>query len=200
MKEIMMLLVGIFCLLFATVSFAESIAQINLSGLSEEQRAQLVMQAEQMKKSADVDAEKSKQIVEMANEYTQLAENISAVIVTVAGKVGIAADEFLKSTSGKITVGLIFWKMAGKDLSGMIIHIVVGVGLFFIMMPIWIYMFRRLCLIQSIEIQVPEEGFKRKKEITYMDGRNDSVQIMRFIMLVVLVGLIFACIGIIFNY
>lgn len=153
-----------------------------------------------MKKSANIDAEKSKKIVEMANEYTQLAENISTVVVTVAGKVGIAADEFLKSTSGKITVGLIFWKMAGKDLSGLIIHVVVGSGLFFIMLPIWIYIFRRMCLIQSVEIQKPESGFSSKKVVEYMDSSNADVQAARCIMLVILVIGTLASVILIFSY
>jgi hypothetical protein len=201
MKKSIFLLVGIFCLCLVGISWAGgAIQNIDLSSLSEEQKAQLVMQAEQMKKSANIDAEKSKKMVEMANEYTQLAENISTVVVTVAGKVGIAADEFLKSTSGKITVGLIFWKMAGKDLSGLIIHVIVGSSLFFIMLPIWIYMFRRMCLIQSIEIQKPESGFRSQKTIVYMDSSNEGVQITRWTMLAVLAVGVLVSVWTIFAY
>lgn len=94
-------------------------ADIDMRGLTEEQKAQLALQAAQMKKQNSpfgVEPEKIKP--EDVNEWVDLGKNVALAFTTVAKELGVAADEFLKSNTGKITIVLIAWKIMGKDVLG----------------------------------------------------------------------------------
>lgn len=93
--------------------------EVDTKGLTEEQKAELALQAAKMKKQA-VPALEEKFNVKNVNEWAELGKNVALAFTTVAKELGVAADEFLKSNTGKITIVLIAWKVMGKDVLGII--------------------------------------------------------------------------------
>jgi len=154
-----------------------SAAELNTTGLSEEQLAQLALQAAQMKKNITENV-----TTEKVNEWVDVGKNVGIALAATAGELGVAVDEFLKSTTGKITVVLIIWKVAGKEIMGLF----VGMTLIVVFTPMWFYFFRRMCVVSVSKIEYPEKGFKKIKTFEYHDGNNANMQVLRFVMAVVL--------------
>lgn len=98
-------------------------AQVSTSGLTEEQKAQLALQAAQMKKQNDSGsavAEISKFSPEKLNEWVELGKNAGLAVAAMAKELGVASDKFLESNTGKIAAALIIWKVVGKDMVGIV--------------------------------------------------------------------------------
>ncbi len=137
---IVTLLGGLLC--FSLPAFAE--VNVNIEGLTEAQKAQLVLQAEQMKKEAQKPQQSfGEKITEVANpqkvsEWVDLGKNMGLAIAAVAKELGVATDEFLKSNTGKIAITLIAWKVIGKD----VLHIVGGTTAWFVLASIIVWSFR----------------------------------------------------------
>jgi len=162
---------------------------IDTRGLTEAQKATLVQQAEQMKEQAGKAAQTSQLSAEKVNEWAELGKNIAITFTTVAKELGVAADQFLNSTTGKITLFLIVWKMAGRDILGLMI----GTSFLLAFVPLWIYFFRRLCLMKSV-ITEPVEGHRRlKRTVEYLteDHISNKIIATRWVMLVVLILIVF---------
>ena len=185
----------VFCLVVGLVMNASLVFAIDVdtSGLTEVQKAQLVLKAEELKKLA---VQEAKPIVDLeeADKWVNLGKDIATVVTTTAGELGIAADKFLESTTGKMTMFFVFWKIAGKDVLGFI----VGTGLLTVLLPTWFWSFRRMCVIESVEVKEPEKGFKSLREYRYQDGSKDSVIGMRVVMFVVLALILWMCLVVIF--
>lgn len=153
-------------------------ADVDVGGLTKEQEAQIQLKIEQIKKEGQ---SKSEATVETANEWVDFGKNVALAFTTVAKDLGVAADSFLQSTTGKVTLALIVWKVAGKDIIGVIIGVIMMIAF----TTMWVYFFRRLCIVKSVVIKTPETGFKKVKEERYYDG--DEVIEIRLIMLFVLI-------------
>ena len=123
-------------------------AQIDTSGLTPEQKAELQLQAEQMKKKKLDAAE--------VGEYAVLGQQVAKAIGAACKELNVAVNDFAATPVGKMTIVLIMWKVAGREVA----KIVTGGILFVILISIWIYLFRRMCVI---------------KEIKYKDGKKDGV-------------------------
>ena len=94
---------------------------IDERGLTEEQKHQLALQAEQMKKQNESGAIDPSAIdPQKLNEWVDLGENIGVAVAATAKELGVAADEFLNTRTGQITVVLIVWKVMGEDIVGII--------------------------------------------------------------------------------
>lgn len=104
-------------LLFSSVATAQ---EIDWDALTDEQRAQLVLEAEKMKAQniPSVVSELENFSPERINEWVQLGQNIALAFTTVAKELGVTADEFLKTNTGKITIALIVWQVMGADMLG----------------------------------------------------------------------------------
>lgn len=182
----------IFSMILAMSLFLASLANaldVSADGLTKEQKAQIQLQIEQMKK---VSAQSEKPTVQTANEWVDFGKNVALAFTTVAKDLGVAADTFLQSTTGKVTLVLIVWKVAGKDILG----VIVGSSLLAILLALWVYFFRKLCVVKSITISKPETGFRSIKEIQYY--REDEVDGTRFVMLLVLMAVVLTTLMIIF--
>ena len=168
-------------LFFTGICFAE----ISTAGLTKEMEAQLIIQAEQMKKSVGT--------TEQVNQWVDVGKNIGMAITSVAKELGVAVDSFMNTTTGKITMGLIIYKVIGRDL----IHIMVGISLLITLLSLWVYFFRKLCVIKSITIEYPTEKFKKIKRVEHY--RADEVDGTRLMMLFALAGIIGVGLLIIFG-
>lgn len=163
-------------------------ADVDVGGLTKEQEAQIQLQIEQIKKEGQ-----SKATVETANEWVDFGKNVALAFTTVAKDLGVAADSFLQSTTGKVTLVLIVWKVAGKDIIGVIIGVIMMIAF----TTMWVYFFRRLCIVKRVVIKTPETGYKKVKEEQYYD--EDEVMGTRMMMLLVLITEVAASLIVIFG-
>lgn len=165
------------CMLFSSFLYANT-SEDPLKDLSEEQRAEVMLQVAKMKKETPLvetlpDPEK-------INQYVEIGENIAKAAGAAAKELGYAADEFSQTNLGKITIALIAWKVMGDDavaLTNRIIKIVVLIPILFAFISLWVYLYRREFVIESVE-WVKIEGVKKpKKNVEYRDNkyRGDSM-------------------------
>lgn len=85
---------------------------------------------------------------ERLNEWAEKGKGIGMAIGSAAKELGIAANDFLKTDAGKMTMGIILWKMLGHDIT----HFMGGFVFFFTLASIWVYIYRRTCLVSSITL------------------------------------------------
>lgn len=119
MKKI--LVTCLLLLITACCSKAHAAIQIDTSGLSEAQKAELVQQAENMKASKDTISK------ETVDKWTNFAEIFGKTISTTAKEVGVQVNEFVKTPVGQMTAGVIIYRYVGKDILNAILYIVGGV-------------------------------------------------------------------------
>lgn len=123
---------------FVAISTLAVAQQINTDGLTEEQKAQLALQAAQMKKEKDAGVVEKLQDPKKLNEWVDLGKNVGLALTAVAKELGVASDEFLKSNTGKIAVVLIVWKVMGHE----ILDIVGGTLAWIVLTSIILWSFR----------------------------------------------------------
>ncbi len=180
-------------LTFTAAALAQS-AKIDTSELTEEQKALLVLQIEKMKKE-------SKQLIapenlntEKVNEWVELGKNIALAVTTVAKELGVAADQFLASTTGKITFALIAWYVVGDDLMG----IFGGTIAWIVLANIVLWSFRHFHMTKKV-VQGPKDNPKIEYVQRYKFESDDArvgsacVHVIAF---VVITGI---CLGIVFG-
>lgn len=173
--------------LFLVCSSVQAEVRVDTNGLTEAQKATIVQQVEKLKEEATVAERASQFSPDKVNEWAELGKNIALAFTTVAKELGVAADQFLASTTGKITLVLIIWKVAGQDILGF----TVGVVFLFAFVPLWIYFFRRLCLMKSV-IAEPVEGHRWPKKTVEFFGKDipEDIIVTRWVMLFVLVAIV----------
>lgn len=186
MKAMMLSFMLMVAFLFPGRPAFANVEGINLSGLTEAQKAELVQKAEEMK------VPKEGVSVQKVNEWVDLGKNVAIAFTSAAKELGIAADAFLNSNTGKLTAALIIWKVLGQD----VLHFIVGGAFLVVLIPMWAYYFRRLCVVRTVKITYPEKGkgIRKIKEFEYMNGDDSTVQVLRWVMaaiflLIIVIGL-----------
>lgn len=117
------------------VSSFGAFAQVNTNGLTAAQTAELVIQAEKMKNAtADPDA-----IAEVADKWINVGERFGKMMGGAAREVGMAANDFLQTPVGMLTAGVIVFNYIGSP----IIHVTVGMTIFFTLFFCLIYLQRQ---------------------------------------------------------
>jgi hypothetical protein len=179
MKEKIFVLAMFFCFLSVLSFPAYAATVVDTSNLTESQKAELVLQAEKMKQEAAITS------AQKVNEWVDVGKNIGMALTSSAKELGVAADTFLQSTAGKITVVFIFWKVMGRDL----VHFIIGFLFFVVSITSWIYFFRRMCVIKSVNIEYPKEGLlKRIKHFDYYgEGDVDGTRWAMFVALIIVI-------------
>lgn len=166
---------------------AQAQVNVNTSGLTDAQKAKLIQMAETMKEEVAKAEQASQFSPERVNEWTELGKNIALAFTTVAKELGVAADQFLNSTTGKVTLVLIIWKVAGQDILGLAL----GVMFLLTFVPLWVYFFRKLCLMKSVTIEAIEGQRRPKRTVEYFGKDiNDDIIITRWVMLFVLMSIV----------
>ena len=130
--------IAILALCFATSAFS-SVQAIDTSKLSKAQVAELAAKAEEM--SATTPASVSANVRQEAEAWGTLGANMGKAMVGAAREVGVASNEFASTSLGKIVVGIVAYKVIGKDILGVIVGtliLVCGYSL-----AIWIFLTRR---------------------------------------------------------
>ena len=160
------------CLFAVLVLIARPVhaERLTIEGLDEGQRAEILVQAAAMKKGP------SANIAETAGEWADIGTKYGMAIAATAKELGIAADDLLGTTVGKVALVLIVWKVMGSDLLG----VVVGIPWLLTGFTFWLYAFRRASLVHSVTVEPVEGRFWRKKTVQYHEGDSDHAWYIRW--------------------
>lgn len=129
---------------------------------------------------------------ERLNEWAEKGKGIGMAIGSAAKELGIAANDFLKTDAGKMTMGIILWKMLGHDIT----HFIGGFVFFFTLASIWVYIYRRTCLVGKITLTPVQlkvlgvEVTRNVKTVEYNQKPGDGEQF--FLMVIGLAIMIFS--------
>lgn len=162
MKQIFLILM----VLVSTPSMSDTLRVV--SGLTSAQEAELALQAAQL-----VELNNKTPIVQVpkVDEVKKWAELVNAIgdgMVTIAAKTGMAVNEFANSKVGMFTMFIIGWNYLGHDLVG----IVWGAIWLFVMLPGWLYCYRRMFIIEKITYYGKDSSGGKRKEVEYGDGSD----------------------------
>lgn len=169
-------------LLFSSASFAAGNFTITPGGdLTKEQQAQLQLQAAKM---ASENSEVPKPPVQPKEltEWVNFGKAIGSGLAGTAQELGVAADKIADTRVGAFAMILIAWHYVGAEL----VSIVFGFAWLSVLIPIWVWMYRRQFIIQSIawyEKDKREDGVK--KVVTFRDyyDKEDGLRVMYWITL-----------------
>lgn len=154
----------------------------DFNSLTETQKAEIVQEIQRKTAVNDGNVLATPDRVE---RWVDVGTKIGQAMGGAAREIGIAANDFAVTPLGKFTMFLIAYKVVGQDLVHLAVHVGGGFLFFVTWLPLWIYIFRRMCLIKSITY-TPIEGRKiRQKKIEYYDPTNGSVQTHRLVMMFV---------------
>ena len=152
-------------LVFSTTAMA--LAQpnpVDMTGLSKDQLLQLAQQAEDMKKHSKDPVNISAQVRNEATAWADLGANMGKAMVGAAKEVGIAANEFASTDLGKITVGLVAYKLVGKELLSMTMGVIIV--LFGLTVSVWMLTTRRWSDVKYEYVPMLWGAYQRRRVIT----------------------------------
>jgi len=178
-------------LLFTMTTTAYGGSNITIAeGLSDAQRAEIVLQAANLAAANKAVPETIVPKVNEVREWTALIDAVGDGIVDVAKKTGMAVNDFSESRVGMFTMFIIAWNYLGQDLLGVIF----GFSWLTFMVPAWIYCYRRLFLFEQVVYYDKSSSGGKRKEVSYSDGKRigDATTFFYWLTLVLicLVGLV----------
>ena len=150
-------------------------AELDTSGLSPEQLSRLKIQAEQMRANQEVDNTK---------KYIEMGQMIGQALSSSAKEMGVAVNEFAQTPVGKMVAALVIWRFFGRDA----MHFLFG-GLFLLVfVPLWIYLYRRMCLIKSAKYGAGFWIFRAKEYIYYDNADVGDARVGMIALLLILIA------------
>jgi len=129
----------------------------------------------------------AKTVKEWAGVGKILGQEIGALVKELA----MPIKDFLETGVGQLTVAVILYKIVGAEFASLVF----GFVFFVIMLSIWFYLFRRMCIVQSyVEEPTEKTGLLgrviMKKSVKHFDeDSHGNVNGTRFLMLILLVVL-----------
>lgn len=168
-------------------------AQLNIvGGLTDAQEAELILQAANLAAANEATPEVVVPKVDEVREWAELINVIGDGMVSIAAKTGMAVNDFSDSKVGMFTMFIIGWNYLGHDFLGFIF----GSVWLLVMLPGWLYCYRRLIMIDKITYFDKDAPGGKRKEVVYGNGdkATDTTVAMYWIALALisLVGLVAA--------
>jgi hypothetical protein len=171
----------IFSLSFPTLADTLDIGGQRITGLSQTQIAVFAAQAAKMAEENGKEGSSRIPTAEQVIKYSELGRAIGTGLASAAKELGIAVNEFADTSVGKIAMVIIVMKLIGfailRSIIGLV-YVVSGVSL-------WIYFFRRMCLISAKVIEYDDKG-KKHRRVEYIDKPTDTIIHTRVTMMFVL--------------
>lgn len=118
---------------------ASGINSLDVQGLTPEQKTQLLAQAVEFKKQAGDPANASENVRKEVEQWTNLGGNMGRAAVAAAKELGIAANEFVETPLGKVTMAVVIYKVMGQEL----LHIFFGGFIFLTTIATSFYLYRK---------------------------------------------------------
>lgn len=112
MKKLLML-VGLFVSTFAS---AEVDRLLDVSKLTQEQRAAIQLQITQTAEKTKNPSSIAADVREEASKWADLGKNVGTALVASAKEVGQGVNEFSQTPVGQITTAIIVYKVIGRDV------------------------------------------------------------------------------------
>jgi len=164
------LLLLVSMLLFPGIIGAQS---VDTRGLTEEQEAQLALQVAQMKREAQESIFAPSMLdPQELNEWVDLGKNIGMAVTATAKELGVASDTFLQSTTGKITVVLIVWKVIGED----VVDVFGGIAVWLVLMSLILWSFKHFHMSKRVlNKKTGEVSYIRRYDFSSSDSRVFAV-------------------------
>lgn len=150
---------------------------INMDGLTPIQKAELQMKhAELLEKSG------SEKNVEKVREWAELGQSVGVALVATAKELGIAVDDFAQTGVGKVTIGVLVWKIMGKEVTRVVVSII------YLISGVWLWnvYFRKMCIVKSISY---ETNSKKVSKIEHW-GSESNQDGLRFCMFLALAAIL----------
>ena len=156
---------------FAFVKPASAATQssVDVSKLTPEQVAQINKQV------ADMQAQPtniSANVRQEAEAWGTLGANMGKAMVGAAREVGVAANEFGQTSLGKVVVGIVTYKVIGRDILGVIVGSLIIV--FGYSLAIWIFTTKRWSDVQY-EYEPVMWGMFKKQRVVKSHTDSDVV-------------------------
>ncbi len=165
MRNLIVLLAFMSFLMSASVVHAADHDILNMDGLDAAAQAELALQAAQLRKDALVSTLPD---VIKVEKYVSVGEQIGKALSSTARELGIEVNKFATTPVGMIAIFLIVWHFFGS----MIVHLMFGSMWFSVLIPTWIYFFKRLAMNR-------EETFHKETgklvSVKYSSGSPDVV-------------------------
>jgi hypothetical protein len=159
-------------LLFATSAFSASSSSVDVSKLTPEQVAQVQKQVSELS-SAPVNVSAS--VRKEAEAWGELGANMGKAMVGAAKEVGVASNEFASTSLGKVVVGIVAYKIIGKDILKVVfgsLVLLVGYSL-----AIWALLTKRWSKVEYKYEPVLWGAFNKKYVISsYTDSNTVSTK------------------------
>lgn len=156
-------------LLFSVQAFAT--VEIDTRGLSDAQKAQLVLEADKLRQSQDsavTDAVKNAS-PEDVSKWSQMGKAVAETIGATAKELSISVNEFAKTDVGKMTMFLIVYKMVGASVVTFISHIVGA-----IILSILLIHYRRGLNVSKVEYETMHRWYGDKRVVKTITREDPS--------------------------
>lgn len=142
-------------ILFAVSMFVSPAFALDTTGMTKKQIAQL----EQVKNDMLVDKK-----LQTYNEYAEIGEKIGLAIVSLGKELGKSVDEIMNTTTGKIAMAIIIYKVIGAEILG----IFLGIIWFIVFYPGWVFMYR--FILRNLQNRIEHHDENGKIIVEYEKG------------------------------
>lgn len=178
MKRIILALCAFLCMTSAFAGATSGITQIDVSRLTPEQRAALLTAATQMESQpASTNAGFSETMRKEVEKWGELGTGMGRAAVSAAKEVGVATNDFVQTPLGKITMGVVLYKVMGHDL----IKFAVGTTVFVVFLTTaLVLVFRRKGNVK-FDYEPRLWGAWHKKVVVEIKEAEENVVIMHFL-------------------
>ncbi len=137
MKRLILALCAFLFMASAFAGATTTITQIDVSKLTAEQRASLLSAAAKMEAQPDANPGFSETMRKEVEKWGELGTGMGRAAVNAAKEVGVATNEFVQTPLGKVTMGVVLYKVMGHEILRfavcmLLITIFLPLGIFFI--------------------------------------------------------------------
>ena len=142
--------------------------------LNDEQKTQVIAMLDDMNKQAAAKNPKapntSEVVREEAAKWGELGTNMGRAAVGAAKEIGMAANEFVSTPLGKVTMGIVIYKVIGKD----IIKFVMGLGILIFFFTTGHYFLRMKRYTGTVEYATVPTFFMLRAKQVVVKGQTDE--------------------------
>ena len=125
-------------LLVSTLAFADVDRNLDVSRLTQEQRAAIQLQITQMAEKKADQTSLAVSVREEASKWADLGKNVGTALVASAKEVGQGVNEFSQTPVGQVTTAIIVYKVIGRD----VLKVIFGTLTLIIGTMVAVYIFR----------------------------------------------------------
>lgn len=176
----------------SSVAYAADTLTVDITKLSSQELALYQKLKTEQNNTFNVDTLSPERI----DKYGQIGKAFGSAFKECWSTISTDAEKFSQSSAGKWAMFLVAWKIMGQDALGLVnnlIHYIVGIALFSIGIPFFIYIFNKNCIAHPELKSVTKVGwFTVKKEYGNMIDpiHTGDVVLVYFLAFAILIGLI----------